>query len=541
MSNSKSPAQEYIAVIDLGSNSFNLIIARKLGLFRPIIKRFNITVQLAKYLNSDNFLLPEGIERCCNALKSIQEFISHFEDNIEVRANATYTIRSTKNQNELLAKIKEVFPHKINILSGVEEASTIFQGIALSNPITERFVAVDIGGGSTEIILSDNLKPQFLTSKNLGCVSFTQKYFNEGIISRELFDKAFVDACNIFREELDNPIVQSFVNCKHAVGSSGTIKNTLLRVRNGLKDVDKRLTYLLENPREDHQLYNKELILDLLAKVKVFQEKYHNQNYLNAQSLDDLLELILLNKSSAQLVYHGFDASGRLVLIGGLVILKALFATFHFEKLTYSDSALREGILYSDHKHDIFRKIKLVTVQNLRHKFKIVNKLFNDFYHHALVIVQHDKFLQQEFSSQDIYNYCVFMLVGHSISDDDFVKHSSYIINNSTMYGFSSQEISQINQFLEALNANNCDYNNPINRLALLMELAYDFTFSSFNKLIKQSLVKVYFSHANGLIDKLILAIDENELASNPYISDNLIRINKTLDKFGLICEIKSL
>ncbi|RIY32271.1 Ppx/GppA phosphatase family protein [Psittacicella gerlachiana] len=541
MSNHHKSAAKYIAVIDLGSNSFNLIIARRFGLSRPIIKRFNITVQLARYLTQDNILLPEGITRCCNALKSIQEFISHFGNDIEVRANATYTIRSTVNKSELLNEIAKVFPHKINILSGIEEARTIFQGIALSNPIADPFIAVDIGGGSTEIILSHDLKPQFLTSKNLGCVSFTQKFFANGIISKEQFTQAYDSACEIFAQELDNDIVPNYIGCEIAVGSSGTIKNTLLRVKNGLKDVEKRLTNLLDTPHTNHDLYNAELINELLEQVKAFRIKYTGQDFLTEESLDDLLALILKHTSASQLVYHGFDASGRLVLVGGLAILKALFTTFKFKKLSYSDSALREGVLYADKGGDLFKQIRILTINNLRRKFQLENKQFNSFHRQAVALIQKDKFLQQNFSYQDIFNYCVFMLVGTSISDEDFVNHSKYILDHTTLYGFAQQEKEQIFKFTQALVSNSCNFNDHISRLALLMELAYQFTFSTFNNLLKEGLINIDFSHTDGTIDKLIVNIKSDTNQNNPYIANNFTRISKILDKYNLNIEINNL
>ncbi|RIY31692.1 hypothetical protein CJP74_06750 [Psittacicella melopsittaci] len=537
----KSETKKYIAVIDMGSNSFNLIIARRFGLSRPVIKRFNITVQLARYLNEENILLPEGIARCCKALKSMQEFISHFKDDIEVRANATYTIRSTVNKDQLLAEIAKVFPHKVNILTGEEEARTIFKGIALSNPITDDFIAVDIGGGSTEIILSRNLEPQYLTSKNLGCVSFTQKYFKDGAISKDLFDQAYEAACKIFNTELDNPTVRNYLGCKTAVGSSGTIKNTLLRVKTGLKEVEKRVTALLEKPETEKSIYNRELLVKLAEKVKVFSAKYNGQNYLNAQSLDDLLELILAHQNASQLVYHGFDASGRLVLVGGLAILKALFTVFRFEKLTYSESALREGVLYLDQDSNIFKQIRVLTVHNLRRKFQLENKQFNDFHRQALSIIKQDKYLQQNMSYQDVTNYCVFMLVGISINDDNFTQHSNYILKNTPLYGFNGEQIANIHKFADALVATSHDFAEPMHRLALLMELAYQFTFSSFYKLIKQNLLRVGFNYTDGIIDKLIINVADSVKNDNPYLEENFARLTKVLDKYNLAIEIKSL
>lgn len=530
-----SSAPKHIAVIDMGSNSFNLIIARKFGLSRPVIKRFNITVQLARYLTADNILLPEGIQRCCNALKSIQEFISYFGDNIEVRANATYTIRSTVNKEELLSAIAKVFPYKINILSGEQEAKNIFHGIALSNPITEKFLACDIGGGSTEIICSDNLEPKFLTSKNLGCVSFSQKYVQNGIISREIFTNAFNDACAIFEQEAIKQEVKPFLGLQQAVGSSGTIKNALLAIKHSFKDVEKQVTQLLTTPELDNPLYDKTLLEKIKDKLAIYRSKYPEPiNYLTLDRLEYLIEMVLLHKSSAQLVYNGFDVAGREVIVGGLSILKALFTVFKFKKLTYSDSALREGILYGDLSSDIFKQIKVLTVNNLRRKFLLENKLFNDFYRQALTIVQKDKLLHESFNSYDIKNFCVFMLVGTAINDDNFERHSNYILNNTNLYGFSYNEITQINQFLELLINPNSSDNELISRLSLLMEVAYHFTFSCFHELIKSEAIKVEFCYFNGKINRLNFVANKDVIEQHLFLTDNFIRIRKILAKHGL-------
>ncbi|MFC6276487.1 Ppx/GppA phosphatase family protein [Psittacicella hinzii] len=525
----KSP--KYIAIIDLGSNSFNLIIARNFGLSRPVIKRFNITVQLARYLTADNILLPEGIERCCNALAAIQEFISHFGNDIEVRANATYTIRSTKNQEELLTAINKVFPHKIKILTGIEEANTIFKGIALSNPITQPFIAVDIGGGSTEMILSNNLEPEYLTSNNLGCVSFSQKFFSDGKFNAELFNQAYKAACQIFTKELDNPIVHKYLNIAHAVGSSGTIKNTILTVKSNFKDAAKRINHLLAHPEPENPLYDAKLLSSLQQQIKEFADKFGNPEHLTAQNLEYLVQMVLQHNSCAQLCYTGFDPSGREVLAGGLSILRALFNVFKFQKLTYSHSALREGVLFGDQESDIFKHIRLFTVHNLRRKYQIEHKLFNSFYQQALSLVQQDKLLFETYNKQDIANYCTFMLVGSAISDDDFFAHSGYIVKNSNLYGFSDAEIAKIHQFIDCLNNDCAQADQATQQLAVLLRITYNFTFSNLPKLIKQGKVKLAFTYQDNHIETINLYLLDEQVQNAPYIITNVKRLNKMLEK----------
>ena len=291
-----------IAAIDLGSNSFHMIVARIVNGTLQVLSRLKQKVQLAEGLDEHQVLSQAAIERGVNCLALFAERLQGFPA-ANVSVVGTYTLRRAINNEEFLRQAANVFPYPINIISGKTEAKTIYAGVCHTQPERGRKFVIDIGGGSSEMIIGDNFTPLIYESRHMGCVSFAKKFFPNGEISEENFHLAKQSALNKIEDlawEYRNLGWQS------VLGSSGTIKTV-------------------------HQ---------------VICENIDPNGTITAARLDQLIQQTLQFSHFDQLKFSGLNHDRADVFVPGLAILRAIFENFQIEKMRYSDGALREGVMY---------------------------------------------------------------------------------------------------------------------------------------------------------------------------------------------------
>ncbi|HBJ68094.1 MAG TPA: exopolyphosphatase, partial [Alcaligenes faecalis] len=220
--------EQLLAAVDLGSNSFRLSIGRVVqhnGHAQIYtIDRLNESVRLAAGMGPDKYISPDAIERAVVILKRFNERLAGFHPN-RVRAVATNTFRVARNLSEVLPAAEAAFGFPIEVISGHEEARLIFSGISNELPPSpNRRLMIDIGGGSTEVIIGKGLKPLLLSSLYMGCVSYTDKFFSDGVITEERMSNAILTA----RRELEG-ITRQYrkTGWQEAYGSSGTAKGLI--------------------------------------------------------------------------------------------------------------------------------------------------------------------------------------------------------------------------------------------------------------------------------------------------------------------------
>ena len=210
-----------LAAVDLGSNSFHCQIARVVGDQIYPLDALREPVRVGAGLTEDKTLDEESQERALACLQRFGERLRGF-DRHTVRALGTNTLRVAKNAAAFLKKAEAALGFPIEVVAGREEARLIYLGVAHSLPASkERRLVVDIGGGSTEIIIGANHRPQKLDSLFMGCVSYSLRFFPDGKVSKAAMKQAELAA----RTELQ-PIVAGFSrrNWQQAVGSSGTVR-----------------------------------------------------------------------------------------------------------------------------------------------------------------------------------------------------------------------------------------------------------------------------------------------------------------------------
>ena len=214
---------QVIAAVDLGSNSFHMIVGELRHGQLTIIDRLRETVRLAEGLSEDGTLSRDARQRALVCLSQFGERLQsmHAES---VRAAGTSTIRRAREDSTFLGEAEAALGHPIEVISGIEEARLIYTGVTHSLPPYDgKRLVIDIGGGSTEVILGEGTKPIALESLHLGCVSMTERHFPGGAISRDAFDRARVAA------KLELRPVKAFfrgAGVFEAIGTSGTILAT---------------------------------------------------------------------------------------------------------------------------------------------------------------------------------------------------------------------------------------------------------------------------------------------------------------------------
>lgn len=182
----KSPRPQEFAAVDLGSNSFHMVIARVVDGAMQIIGRLKQRVHLADGLGPDNMLSEEAMTRGLNCLSLFAERLQGFSPS-SVCIVGTHTLRQALNATDFLKRAEKVIPYPIEIISGNEEARLIFMGVEHTQPEKGRKLVIDIGGGSTELVIGENFEPILVESRRMGCVSFAQLYFGVASSIKRIF------------------------------------------------------------------------------------------------------------------------------------------------------------------------------------------------------------------------------------------------------------------------------------------------------------------------------------------------------------------
>ncbi|HMB70515.1 MAG TPA: exopolyphosphatase, partial [bacterium] len=292
-----------VAAVDLGSNSFHMVIARYLEHDLHMMDRLREPVRLAEGLQPDESIAAEVAERAIACLERFGQRLRGLP-HTQVRAVGTNTMRQAQNARDFGARARKALGHPIEVISGQEEARLVYLGISHTHPMEgTRRLAVDIGGGSTEVIVGEGFEALRSHSLFMGCVRFSREFFPGGAITRDGFRKA-ENAAGLELQTVREPL--RAMGWDSAVGSSGTINAVSeLLSQNGLG--------------------GPEITLPRMKKLR---------KTLVAAGHVDRLSLAGLKPDRAP------------VLAGGLAILIGVFKNLEVAVMSPSSGALREGVLY---------------------------------------------------------------------------------------------------------------------------------------------------------------------------------------------------
>ena len=417
----KNKFPQNLAAIDIGTNSFHLIVVRvdEKGNFE-IIDREKEVIRLGEGSAGDiKNIKPEAFDRAIGALKNFKGIAdSH---NAVVRAVATSAVREAHNKNDFIDEVYKKTGVEVEVVSGYEEARLIYLGILKAVPVyNEKTLIIDIGGGSTEFLLGKKGNSNFSVSVKIGAVRLTQKFFPDFIVKKSRIE----DCRNWVEGEIyqiaERVKKESFQVC---VGSSGTIMSAGLMI-NAMRGNSKPSNGILNN----FEFIKEEL---LVIEDKILDRKTVEKR----KKIRDL------------------DEKRADIIPAGIIILSTIFDLFNIESMTVSGYSLREGIVidtlqkqHADISKPGFEDIRKESVAALARSCRNDQPHCQHITTFALKLFDQLKELHQLDDECREYLEAAGILhdVGYHISHTNHHHHSYYIIKNSELLGFNENEINII-------------------------------------------------------------------------------------------------
>ena len=390
-----------LAAIDLGSNSFHLVVMRVQDGQAQVVDRLKEMVRLGGGLDEDNNLDPAAAER---ALECLARFGQRLRDmpRGSVRAVGTNTLRQARNSADFLRQAQQALGHPIEIIAGREEARLIYLGVAHTDLETdEKRLVVDIGGGSTEVIVGQGFTPEFMESMPLGCVSLTRRFLADGLYTRDALQRAESES----RLET-RPYEYAFRHhhWQRAVGASGTAK----------------------------------------ALAAVCQANgWCEAGQLTADGLSRIRKALLKAGSLERLNLPGLSEERRPVFAGGYVVMQAVFDAFDIDTMHISEGALREGLIFDRIGRMRGTHVRGATLERLQRDFRVDRAHAQRVADTALrlfTLVQGDWGLDPEQDGKALRKAALLHEVGMMLAHNDYHAHGAYILRHADMPGFTQQE-----------------------------------------------------------------------------------------------------
>ena len=388
-----------LGAVDLGSNSFHLAIGRVVDDQIYPLDSLKETVRLATGLTAERTLDPDAQERALGTLKRFAERLAGMPRET-VRVVGTNALRVAKNAQAFLRRAESTLGFPIEVIPGREEARLIYLGVVHSLPLAEHNrLVVDIGGGSTEFIIGNKLKPRAMESLYMGCVSYSQRYFPEGRIEKKAMKQAELAA----RDQVQALATHfEHVGWHEAVGSSGTARSI----------------------------------------AEILQKNGRVERGITAEGLAWLREQLLDAGEFRKLNLAGLREDRVPVVTGGAAIMSAVFDELGLSQMTVAEGALRDGVLWDLLGRVHHRDIREVTVEQFVRRYhvdlaqcervgKLAQALRKDLEGSLPAVSELVDFLDWAAKLHEI---------GISIAQGAYHKHSAYILANADMPGFSRQE-----------------------------------------------------------------------------------------------------
>jgi len=387
------------AAVDLGSNSFHLLVARREHGELRVLDRIKEMVRLGGGLDEEGQLDPNVQERAYACLARFGQRLRGIPaDNL--RAVGTQTFRRMKNANAFLMIAETALGCSIDIIAGREEARLIYIGVTEGVSGHEgRRLVIDIGGGSTELVIGEGLEPLELESLQYGCVSVTRRFFGDGHITRKRWKKA---VRTVMADIQEMQLRYRQTGWDSAIGSSGTIKavEEICRLQGW---VEKDITY---------------------------------------EALCFLRDRLLKFETIDAVKLPGLSERRHPVLIGGLAMLIACFKSLGLDSIKVSPFALREGVLNDLLGRQEHRDPRTKTVTAFMARYSVDQDQVERVKTVALVACSKmaDVMFQRQIH-KDLLGWAADLHeTGLCVSHSQFQNHSAYLVENSDMAGFSRQE-----------------------------------------------------------------------------------------------------
>jgi len=389
-----------IAAIDLGSNSFHMVVAKTNQGEIRILERLGEKVQLAAGIDEQRQLSEESMQRGLDCLKRFAQLINGLPLGA-VRIVGTNALREARNRAEFIRRAEALLGHPVEVISGREEARLIYLGVShtLADTPGKRLVT-DIGGGSTEFIIGQRFEPLIRESLQMGCVSFTQRYFRDGKITPARYAQAYT-AARLEIMSIENALHR--LGWDEAIGSSGTIRAIGAALKAGGQGAGE----------------------------------------VNAEGLAWLKRKLFKLGDTDKIDFDGIKPDRRAIFPAGLAILEAIFDSLELQRMDHCEGALREGVLYDlmgRHGHEDVRERTLRSLMDRYHvdldqAARVEEKALEAFDQVA------DAWGLDDGVWRDLLGWSAKVHeVGLDIAHYHYHKHGSYLIEHSDLAGFSRED-----------------------------------------------------------------------------------------------------
>ncbi len=390
---------DVLAAVDLGSNSFHMVVARHSHGQLSILDRLRETVRLAAGLDDGGRLDESAVDRALRCLGRFGERLRAMHAD-SVRVVGTNALRRARRKRWFLERARAALGHPIEIISGLEEARLIYSGVAHTSPLTpDRRLVIDIGGGSTELVIGQGFDPILLESLSVGCVGLA-RIFDDGRVTPKRLERARTTV----RLELE-PILERYrkQGWLEAFGSSGTVR----------------------------------VIGEVLRRLGP------EDSWITAASLHKIEERMLAAGNVARLESLGVDAERAPVFPSGFAILLELVESLAIERLRIAEGAMREGLLYDLMGRFTDEDARVRSVRAMEARYHVDARQADRVEATAVALlaqVESEWGLEDPFAELALRWAARLHETGLDIAHSKYQRHSAYLLEHADMPGFPREE-----------------------------------------------------------------------------------------------------
>jgi exopolyphosphatase/guanosine-5'-triphosphate,3'-diphosphate pyrophosphatase len=391
---------DVLAAVDLGSNSFHMVVARHSHGQLVILDRLREMVRLAGGLSDSGRLDDAAAERALRCLERFGQRLRAMHAD-SVRVVGTNALRRARRKRWFLERARAALGHPIEIISGLEEARLIYSGVVHTSPLSpDKRLVMDIGGGSTEVVIGEGFNPLLLESLSVGCVGLCASCFEDGRISEKRFERARTAV----RLELE-PIQEAYkkLGWLQAFGSSGTVRV--------IGDVLRRLNP--EAPR------------------------------ITAEGLRRLAERVIAAGHVDKLDLLDVDAERAPVFPAGLAIMLEIVESFGIDRVRVAEGAMREGLLYDLVGRFTDEDARVRSVRAMEQRYHVDSLQADRVEATAAALLEQ---VEVEWGLEDPLAESVLRWgarlheTGLDIAHSKYHRHSAYLLQYADMPGFPREE-----------------------------------------------------------------------------------------------------
>ncbi len=397
------------AAVDLGSNSFRLSVGKHDGDTIRVLKSMREPIRLAAGLDAAGNLTEAAMQRAIACLQSFRVALAAYSFDA-VRVVATSTMRQARNIAAFLPLAEQAIGYPIEIISGEEEGRLIYMGVAnaLAQP-NERRLVVDIGGGSTELILGRGTDIERVESFSVGSVKQSLSFFVGGYVDAPSFEAAILSARSHFEDGAPPYHPQYW---KRAYGSSGTIR----------------------------------AIADIIDKDGLGKS-------VTPASLEALKKRFIAFGHVGKIDMPGLRPDRAATVIGGLAILIGVVHELGISQIEPIEAGLRVGVMWDLYLREIRRDRREQSVYDFLRKFHVDEARATRVADDAVALLEQLK-PAGEATARLLYWSALLHEAGMAISQTGYHKHAAYMIENADLPGFTTREQRTMSRLLLAQKGN---------------------------------------------------------------------------------------